>query len=370
MFENMTFENILQDVLDNAPDGIDTRQGSIFYDAVAGPCLKIAKLYTDIDIARKMASIATAIGDDLDDKADEYGVTRHAATPAKYRFSFEGTTPETGTRFYNDGLYFLLRYNTLEGEYYLEAEVPGESGNVIYAGTAAIPVNEIEGLKNAKFGEIYENGTDREKDESLRTRVREKIAGPAENGNKQHYKTWCESIDGIGHARIYPLWNGPNTVKAVLIDSSGRACSSAKIAEVQKYIDPATNGYTATVDGYAYTVGDGLGEGVANLGAHFTAVSAREIKIDVSFTADLASGFTPQEVRSQAQEAIAAYLKDLTLTTAAADDVVIRAARIGAIIIELDSVLDYKDLTLNGGTENIKPGADFIPVAGEVTVAT
>ena len=27
---------------------------------------------------------------------------------------------------------------------------------------------------------------------------------------------------------------------------------------------------------------------------------------------------------------------------------VIRAARIGAIIIELDSVLDYKDLTLNG----------------------
>lgn len=370
MFEEMTYEKILQDVLDNAPDDIDTRQGSIFYDAVAGPCLKIAKLYTDIDIARKMASIATAIGDDLDDKADEYGVTRHAATPAKYRLSFEGTTPDTGTRFYNDGLYFLLRYNTLEGEYYLEAEVPGESGNVIYAGTAAIPVNEIEGLKNAKFGEIYENGTDREKDESLRTRVREKIAGPAENGNKQHYKTWCESIDGIGHARIYPLWNGPNTVKAVLIDSSGRACSSAKIAEVQKYIDPATNGYTATVDGYTYTVGDGLGEGVANLGAHFTAASAREVKIDVSFTADIASGFTPQEVKSQAQEAIAAYLKDLTLTTAAADDVVIRAARIGAIIIELDCVLDYKNLTLNGGTENIKPGADFIPVAGEVTVAT
>ena len=202
MFEEMTYEKILQDVLDNAPDGIDTRQGSIFYDAVAGPCLKIAKLYTDIGIARKMASIATATGDDLDDKADEYGVTRHAATPAKYRFSFEGTTPDTGTRFYNDGRYFLLRYNTLEGEYYLEAEVPGEAGNVVYAGTAAIPVNEIEGLKNAKFGEIYENGTDREKDESLRTRVREKIAGPAENGNKQHYKTWCESIDGIGHARM------------------------------------------------------------------------------------------------------------------------------------------------------------------------
>ena len=26
MFEEMTYEKILQDVLDNAPDGIDTRQ--------------------------------------------------------------------------------------------------------------------------------------------------------------------------------------------------------------------------------------------------------------------------------------------------------------------------------------------------------
>lgn len=371
MYEDRTFENLLQEVLADAEaDGIDTRQGSIFYDSVSGTCLKIAKLYTDIDVARRLVSIATATGDDLDDKASEYGMTRHAATPAKYRFTFEGTAPDTGTRFYNDGLYFVLRYNTLEGEYYLEAEVPGESGNVVYEGTAAIPVNEIDSLKNARFGAIYENGTDREDDESLRTRVQEKIAGPAENGNKQHYKTWCESIDGIGHARIYPLWNGPNTVKAVLIDSAGRACSGSKIAEVQQYIDPATKGYTATVDGYTYTVGDGLGEGVANLGAHFTAVSAREIKIDVAFEADLASGFTPQEVQEQAKEAIDAYLKDTVLTTAAAEDVVIRAARIGAIIIELDSVVDYKNLTLNGSTENIRPGADYIPVAGEVTVTT
>ena len=371
MFENRTFENLMQEVLSDADAaGIDTRQGSIFYDAVSGTCLKIAKLYADIDIARRLVSISTATGDDLDDKANEYGMTRHAATPAKYRFTYEGTTPETGARYYNNGMYFVLHYNTLEGEYYLEAEVPGEAGNTIYEGTAAIPVNEIDGMKNSKFGEIYENGTDRESDESLRTRVQEKIAGPAENGNKQHYKTWCESIDGIGHARIYPLWNGPNTVKAVLIDSSGRACSSEKVAEVQKYIDPATKGYTANVDGYTYTVGDGLGEGVANLGAHFTAVSARETKIDVAFQADLASGFAPQEVQEQARTAIDAYLKETVLTTAAAEDVVIRAARIGAIIIEMDSVVDYKNLTINGGTENIKPGADYIPVTGEVKLTT
>ena len=139
-------------------------------------------------------------------------------------------------------------------------------------------MNEIDGLKNARFGAIYENGTDREDDESLRTRVQEKIAGPAENGNKQHYKTWCESIDGIGHARIYPLWNGPNTVKAVLIDSAGRACSGSKNCRGSAVHRPGHQRLHRHRDGYTYTVGDGLGEGVANLGAHFTAVSAREIK--------------------------------------------------------------------------------------------
>ena len=71
-------------------------------------------------------------------------------------------------------------------------------------------MNNIEGLISATFGAIYETGSDEDDDESLRNRVIEKIAGPAENGNKQHYKTWCESIDGVGRARNFPQWLGEN----------------------------------------------------------------------------------------------------------------------------------------------------------------
>ena len=155
----------------------------------------------------------------------------------------------------------------------------------------------------------------------------------------------------------------------MLIDSSGRACSSEKVKEVQDYIDPATRGYTANVDGYTYTVGDGTGDGVANLGAHFTAVSAREMSIDVSFSADLASGYTKDIAKNQVKAALEAYLENLALNVAAAEDVIIRAARIGAIIIEQDAILDYSDLTINGGTSNIAPGDNSIPVLGEVTVS-
>ena len=44
-----SYEDILKEVLNNAPPGIDTRQGSIYYDSIAGICLTIARLYTDIE---------------------------------------------------------------------------------------------------------------------------------------------------------------------------------------------------------------------------------------------------------------------------------------------------------------------------------
>lgn len=369
MFEDYTYEWLLEDVLNRAPEEIDTRPGSIFYDAVSGILIKVAKLYTDIDLIVEMTSVATARDDALDAKAGEYGVVRLAATRAKYRASFTGTMPQVGERFYTDGKYFILKEDTEAGIYYLEAEKAGSDGNEVYSGTPAIPVNNIEGLISATFGEIYENGSDAEDDESLRTRVQEKIAGPAENGNKQHYKTWCESIDGVGRARITPLWNGPNTVKAILIDPEGRPCGQSKVTEVQNYIDPATKGYTATVGGKVYTVGDGLGEGVANLGAHFTAAGASPLEIDVTFKGELADGTTKEAAEQEAQEAVGEYFKELVLTTGEAADGVVRISAVGAILSGLDNLLDYSELRLNGDTRNITPGEDDVPVVGEVKIS-
>lgn len=368
MFEGYTYELLLEDVLDNAPEGIDTRQGSIFYDAVSGILLKVAKLYTDLDLVIELGRLTTTTGEALDAKAGEYGITRLAATSAKYRAIFEGMTPEIGERFYYDGAYFALQVDDDAGVYYFEAEQPGENGNNIYAGTPAVPVNNIEGLTAATFGAIYENGSDTEDDESLRTRVIEKIAGPAENGNRQHYKTWCESIDGVGRARIFPLWNGENTVKGVLIDTTGKPCGAEKVAEVQEYIDPATKGMTVTLGGRTYTVGDGLGNGVANIGAHFTAVGAFPLKIAVTFGAELAGGVTKEAAQREATAAIERYFEELVLKTDEPEEIIVRVSAVGAILSQCKSLVDYRDLRLNGDTQNIIPGEDDVPVLGKVVL--
>lgn len=369
MFESFTYERLLEDVIANAPEGIDTRQGSIFYDAISGVLLKVAKLYTDLDLIVQMTTVATATGEALDTRASEYNVRRLAATRAKYHAVFDGVTPAVGERFYYDGNYFNLRYDKETSVYYFEAEVAGESGNDVYEGTPAVPVNNINGLASATFGKIYENGSDSEDDESLRTRVQEKIAGPAENGNRQHYKTWCESIDGVGQARIFPLWNGPNTVKAVLIDPVGKPCGAAKVLEVQNYIDPAGKGLTATVGGVTYTVGDGLGNGVANIGAHFTAVGATPLSITVSFGAELATGATKEAAKQEAAEAIEKYIQGLVLNSNAGADAIVRISAVGAILSSLKNMVDYSSLTLNGDIKNIIPGDDDVPVLGEVIIS-
>ena len=358
MFENYTYENLLNDVLENAPEGIDTRQGSIFYDAVSGALLKVSMLFAELETLANLIYIDTTGGEYLDRKASEHSITRLAATSSKYYVTFDGVTPTVGERFYTDGMYFILQ-KTEDNTYYLEAELPGAFTNAVYNGTPAVPVNNIQGLNAATFGAQKEAGTDEESDDDLRERLRDKISGPAENGNRQHYRTWCEQDSGVGRARIIPLWDGPNTVKGVLIAPDGTPVGADVIARVQAYIDPDED-----EDGE----GDGLGEGVANIGAHFTAVAATETAVNVTLNSVvLAAGVTEEEATAAVEEAVTDYLKDLALNTADSEDVVVRHTAVSAIINALTEITDFQ-LLINNATDNITPAKTAVAVLGEVTV--
>jgi uncharacterized phage protein gp47/JayE len=270
MFADRTYEHILSEVLSAAPAEIDTRQGSIFYDAVAGTCLKIAQYYADLSTVFDLVFLTAAVGEYLDLRGNEVGLTRGAATPAWYAFTFSGTRPDIGERFFTDGKYFVLKSDG--NGLYLEAEELGTVCNEILYGAPAIPMNNIAGLRAASFGALLKPGADIEDDDNYRRRIQEKLANPAQNGNRRHYRTWCEENPDVGRARIIPLWDGPNTVKGVIIGTDGRPAAQAVVNAVQEYVDPG---------------GTGLGNGTANIGAYFTAVPADSLVINLSFTADI-----------------------------------------------------------------------------------
>ena len=352
MFEAQTYDKVLEEILSRAPDGIDLRQGSIFYDAVAGIAFKIAKYYADLEQVFEMVFLVTATGDYLTLKAEEYAVYRQAAATAKYRIKYDGELPELGTRFFCSGQYFVLAQDDALG-IYIEAEKAGTEANDIPAGTSVVPTDTQRSLTACSIVEELEPGADDEDDESLRKRVQEKIAGPAENGNQQHYKTWCESISGVGRARIVPLWAGENTVKGILIDTEGGPASEAVVQRVQEYIDPG---------------GTGLGEGQANIGAHFTATSATAKRVNISFSVTLAKGGDLASVRSAAQTALKAQIKSINLTTDDSETPTLRISTVGNTIYSLLGVLDYANLRFNGQTANVEAGKEEVFVLGEANI--
>lgn len=371
MFEAYTYERLMKETLAMAPDGVDTRQGSIFFDAVSATINKIAKLYTDLDRVFELVFITTAKGEYLDLRAAEFGLTRRGATPSRYLFEYTGTKPAVGWRFFhNDSGYYFTLTEVQDDDGYklcLEAETTGVACNDIQVGDIAVPVDTVVGMTSANFGEVYEYGTDVEEDSSLRARVLEKISGYAANGNRQHYKTWCESVPGVGRARIEPLWNGENTVKAVLISPLGLPVSDSVVAAVQRYVDPNDLGMTVVIGGKTYNVGDGLGNGRANIGAHFTAISAEALEINVAFSAELTSGQTKATVETKVAEVVADYLQTLAANVKEDDPIIVRVNSVGALLAGLSGyIVDYSGLTLNGKAENVIAGTDEAPVLGEV----
>ena len=358
MFEEMTYENILTDLLDTVSEDVDTREGSIYYDAVNAFAIKSAELFTQAGVLYDQLQLSTATGESLELIGAERLVKRKDATHAEYNFIWEGEVPPLGAMFYSeDGIYFTL-LQADNGTYYLESVETGTENNNVTIGTKAIPTETYTDLKAASFGELIIPAIDTQTDDEYRQSIIDSIV-PGENGNIQHYKNWCREVDSaVGNPRIIPCADGPNTVKAVIITTDGKAASRTLLDKIQAYVDPDNDG-----DG----MGDGLGEGVANIGAHFTAIAPNEVKLNVYINGlILSQEYDTGQVKTLIINCIENYFKDLTIRDN--NYISVKASEMGAKIQALDCVDSYNYITFSD-TELIYSkdfGITDIPVLGNL----
>ena len=104
MFENMTFENIMDRCLARVSSSVDKREGSIVYDAIAPAAAELAILYIELAYLMDRAFPDTETGDDLTKKCQERSVFRNDAKFAIRKGYFEkedgsACEVEIGTRF-------------------------------------------------------------------------------------------------------------------------------------------------------------------------------------------------------------------------------------------------------------------------------
>nr|WGD96492.1 baseplate J/gp47 family protein [Bacillus subtilis] len=343
MFEDQTFEEIMDRMLNSISADIDTREGSVIYNALAPAAAELAKSYIWLDTVLELVFSDTAQGEFLDRRATEAGIERTAATKAVRAAEFtEGITIPVGSRFFVDNLYFQY---TADGT--LECETVGEAGNANISGQNLLSLDTILGLQKAIVKEILIPGREEEDDDSLRARYFTRVRREAVSANKEHYKQWAEEVDGVGKAKIFPLWNGDGTVKIVVTNANLEPASDILISKVKNYIDPEP----------------GQGEGQAPIGAFVTVESAvwKEIEISAEVLPEVNSSI--DQVKKEIESGVLNLFKKMAF-----EDNVIRLSQINNIVYNSPSVSDYADIKINGVAENLILSDVEIPKLGKVTI--
>ena len=124
---------------------------------------------------------------------------------------------DIGTRWGIEGTTYVIVEKIADTEYKAECEQYGSIGNH-YSG-------QLDNIDNrsgvtAILADIIVSGEDEETDDNLRARFFNQVRSTSTSGNIYDYKKWALEVPGCGGAKVFPLWNGPGTIKVLVVDEN------------------------------------------------------------------------------------------------------------------------------------------------------
>lgn len=343
------FDTLMSGVLEHYRGKYDIQEGGFLYELVSQIIYQIWGYYDALDAVMDMAFVNENSGEYIDMRAAEYGITRKEGEKATVVLVFSGDADseiEAGT-IAEDGAgnAFATNVSAAIGaggsvNVLATCTEPGAAGNAP-AGTIIYLAGDIIGVDDVTNLEAAAGGTDGETDAELLARLDDFRRRPATSGNAYAYKQWAMEVNGIGYAIVYPLANGAGTVSIAVASSEKRAVTAEKAAEVAAHIETQRP-----------------------IGATVTVASVSETAINVSASIQHSADVTISEIKGALESALASYIRELDI---AENEIKINA--IGALIMGIDGVTDFKDLKLNNGTGNVTIADGAVPVPGEVTAS-
>lgn len=354
--EGATEEHFTEVALSVAPPRIDTAEGQMYHDHTKPTAIIAAEITQfHMPIALQMMFPQFATGEYLEWHGAPYRIVRRSATRATGSVFLEGRRNgqliPTGTIVYTlgDDTENTKEYRTVETVVIVEGGVSvrieatdsGVVGNS--PGLTVVAIQRGFEIENVINHEPVTGGTEAESDESLRERILSRIGLAPLSGARRDYERWAKEVDGVGSVIVQPLWAGPQTVRVLITDSDNQIANEDLIKRTKEYIDPEEY--------------EGLGEGQAPIGAIVTVDTIEPLAIKVEAYIYLETGADPSMTLERAKNNINRYLLDVSI---------VRVAEVGAVLIETDGVLDYRDLTLNDQIGNIELLESQRAVVGEV----
>lgn len=341
-------EVIQERMLKSINDKFDKSEGAFFYDATKPAAIEFEIKNKEIKEVQDKLDIENLRGEELERFIyPRTGITKKYATKAITTVIIsgqEGSKIKKGDLVATDSINFVSLEERTIGEsgqttVIVQCEEFGSIGNVPANSINRFPVT-IPGLIDVYNPETVTNGYDEETDDELRQRYYDKLQRPGKAGNKYHYLEWAKEVVGVGDARVISKFNGPLTMKVVIIDSNKQ---------------PASEDLIAAVDGHIRAE---MPFGVDEL--LITSANSKDINIEVNISKSV--NYEEVQIKANIEEKIKEHLKEIAFK----EDYV-SYAKIGSIILESRGVLDYSDLKVNDGISNVAIGYEEIGVTGVVT---
>ncbi|MCT4593596.1 MAG: baseplate J/gp47 family protein [Anaeromicrobium sp.] len=358
--------NIVKRMIDSVKNTFDKSEGSFFYDFFKPVAMEIEELDNKIEVVKSKLSIENLSGDELEERVyEKTGIKRKQATKATGQVITKGkagTTINEGYMVASENVNFIIK-ETKEidqnGQVVIlvECEEAGTIGNVPENSITKFPIQltDINSVTNPK---TFENGYRAENDEELLERYYEYIKTPATSGNKYHYMKWAKEIDGVGDAKVFPLANGDNTVKVLIIGNDREPASDKLVNSVQDHIDPYTG-----VDEKGKKIGNGAGNGKAPIGAFCTVKSVEGVKINISLNPQKENNVDHEEMLKDIKANVRTYFREIAFNNNK-----VSYNKIASIILDSKGIVDFTNLIVNNSKGNILLKEEQVPVLGDVTI--
>ena len=346
MYEAQTFEVVIARMLAKVTEldsTIDTREGSVIYNALAPAAVEVAELYGVLDSMISESFADTQTREFLILRAAEQGITPTAATAAIMKGIFN-IAVSIGDRFkLNDLVYVVTELiDDTEHSYKLTCETTGIIG---HASTGSlISVEYIDGLSSAEITEILVKGEDEEATEDLRERYFAKLEGEAFGGNEKDYKTKVNQIQGVGGLKVYRATETGGVFDIYFIDSDYNKPNTATIEYAQAQVDA-----------------------IKPVGHVPTLKAVTEVTINVNFTIQFQDGYTWASISSTITTLVSNYLKELRENWADLNNISVRVSQLEVRALEIEGIVDIPEITINSANSNLILGVNEIPILGSVT---
>ncbi|RKD26826.1 hypothetical protein BEP19_15835 [Ammoniphilus oxalaticus] len=330
-------------MLSEIPNKYDKTVGFFIFDATRPVSHQLEKAYERIQAATRLLNAANLRGKDLDRFVNQR--TGQTRLPATYAI---GNVEVVGDVVLEEGVIIQtptgIQFEVMEkkviqerGTVPIRSILPGTIGNVPSEQIIDTPLS-IPGLQSVINHEPTAGGYEEESDEEFWLRYDERIKNPATSGNKAHYEMWAKEVPGVGGAEAYERWDGPGTVKVVIVNANMRAAESELVNSTYEHI-----------------------ESKRPICVEVTVVSVAEKTIDVNANVNIAKGFSLQGVRDRFVGSLNEYFKEIAFK-----EVYVSYAKIGSILLATQGVLDYTDLHVNGSMANVPLTDEEVPVLGSV----